>query len=128
MADRQLKYFDDLTGLWTNFTPGDKIDSALIPAGGGSGTFSTANIDFGATPAVEASVTIADETVTLTSICNAWITEKATEDNTATDHRFAGIAVKLVCGAPVAGVGFTIYAYCTLGYLTGAITVNYSII
>lgn len=128
MAERNIKYFDTLTGLWTDFTASDTIPATAVPAGGGSGTFSTANIDFGETPAVEASVTIADETVTLTSVCNAWITEKSTEDNTATDHRFAGIAVKLVCGAPVAGVGFTIYAYCTLGYLTGEITVNYSII
>lgn len=35
MAERTLKYFDNLTGLWTDFTASDTIPATAVPAGGG---------------------------------------------------------------------------------------------
>ena len=35
MAERNIKYFDTETGLWTDFTSSDTIPATAVPAGGG---------------------------------------------------------------------------------------------
>lgn len=69
-------------------------------------------IDFGAFPGSnEASVTVIGQAGILTgSQVDAWIVAKATSDHTTNDHAYAGSLMGITCGAPTAGVGFTIYA------------------
>jgi hypothetical protein len=105
--------------VWVNGT-----DST---GGGGSGaTVGTATLDFGATPAVEASVTVTGEAgVLLTSAVDAFIQGATTVDNSATDHRFAGVSLRLLADDLVAGDGFTIYATATAGFAAGAFEIRW---
>ncbi len=90
----------------------------------------TATISFGTSlpdvPASEASVTVTGQTSILsTSFIEAWIMAESTASNTTTDHLFAGVSVKLVCGDIVVGTGFTIYATCIAGLLHGDLKVKW---
>jgi hypothetical protein len=88
--------------------------------------FGTVEIDFGATPSVEASVSVTGLTdITSSSRAFAFIASDSTTDNSITDHEFASIALKFICGIPTDGIGFTIKSYCTIGEVTGKFKINY---
>lgn len=76
------------------------------------GAQGTATIDFGAFPgACDTSVAVAQPTILGTSLVEAWLYPVATADHSADEHQVMVGQLKVVAGAPVAGVGFTIYAY-----------------
>ena len=67
----------------------------------------TAILDFGAFPGSDsATVAVTDSNILGTSNCGAWIDGVATSNNQADE--IAMQPVNVVCGAPTAGVGFTI--------------------
>jgi len=78
----------------------------------------TATLDFGATPADEASVVVTGQAgIVSGSLVEAWFMQNdTTADNGADEHNEASAMCPLVCGAIVAGTGFTIFAN-TLGVL-----------
>lgn len=85
----------------------------------------TATIDFGATPSSEASVDVIGQAeITATSRAEAFVMARGTGD-AATDQKFAAIAMRLVCSEPVAGAGFTITAYCLIGFATGTFEIEW---
>jgi hypothetical protein len=68
-------------------------------------------INFGVLPGSnEASVVISDATILSTSVPIAQYAAIATSDHTVSDHTYISLVSELSCGAPIAGVGFTIYA------------------
>jgi hypothetical protein len=68
-------------------------------------------INFGSTPTNEASVAVADATITAGVLCDAWPRAEATAgDHSLNDHTYLSLFVEFTCGVPVPGVGFTIYA------------------
>ena len=73
-------------------------------------TQGTATVDFGAFPgSSHATVDVTGQTAILsTSLVEAWIMPKDTADHLADEHVVESIRV--VAGAPTAGVGFTIHA------------------
>lgn len=86
----------------------------------------TATLNFGSTPAVEASVTVTGQTdISATSRVEAFVMAKGSGASLA-DQQFAAIAFRLVCSTPTAGVGFTITAYCLMGYATGAFDIEWT--
>ena len=99
------------------------------PAGGGGGggaTVGTAVVDFGSTPSTEASVVVTGQAgVSLSSTIDAFVQGSTTADNTATDHRFAGISFKLLADDIVAGTGFTIYVTTIAGLATGTFNIKW---
>ncbi len=64
-------------------------------------------VDFGAGK-TDASVVVSAPGVTAQSVVTAQLAAIATPDHSVDEHRVEGIAVH--AGAPVAGVGFTLYA------------------
>jgi len=71
----------------------------------------TAVLDFGATPADEASVTVTGQTgIVSGSHVEAFFMRESTADNDVDEHVEAAALCPLVCGSIVAGTGFTIYA------------------
>lgn len=87
----------------------------------------TAVIDFGAIPATEVTVEVTGQ-ADITSACavEAWITARSTGDNDASAHKQAAVFLRLVCSEPVDGVGFTITAYCLIGYATGTFEIDWT--
>ncbi len=86
----------------------------------------TATIAFGATPTAEGSIDVTGQTAILsTSFVEAFIMAESTATNDTTDHQFAGVSVKLVCGNISVGTGFTIYATCIAGLITGDLKVKW---
>ena len=76
----------------------------------------SAVIDFGAHPgANEASIAVTGQTsIGAGSSVEAFVMATDTSSShTASDHRYFNALVGLACGAPTAGVGFTIYANST---------------
>lgn len=72
----------------------------------------TATLDFGATPADEAQVTITGQAgIVSGSHAEAYFMADTTADNGTDEHQEAAALCKLVCGAIVPGTGFTIYAH-----------------
>jgi hypothetical protein len=89
-------------------------------------TQGTAVLDFGSTPAAEASVAVTGQTgIAADSLIEAWVMGSSTGDNNEGEHLFAGVALKLVCGIPTAGVGFTIYATSMVGLATGTFNIRW---
>lgn len=85
----------------------------------------TATIDFGATPASEASVAVIGQTaISATSRAEAFIMAKGS-GNSLADQKFASISMRLVCSEPIAGTGFTITAYNLIGYVTGTFDIEW---
>jgi hypothetical protein len=75
------------------------------------GAQGTATIDFGAFPgASDTSVAVAAAGILAGSLVEAWLYPTATADHSADEHLVEQIKVR--AGAVVAGVGFTIYAFC----------------
>jgi hypothetical protein len=106
---------------WVNDT------DATGGGGGGSGaSVGTAVLDFGASPAAEASVTVTGQSGILSgSTVDAFIQGGTTADNGAEDHRFAVVALRLIADSVVAGTGFTIYATSISGLATGTFNVKW---
>ena len=90
------------------------------------GGIGTATIDFGATAATEASVAVADATITADAYIEPWIMARTTVDNSAEDHQQAAAFMRVVASEPVVGVGFTITAYCLHGYAVGTFKVDWT--
>lgn len=74
------------------------------------GATGTTQIDFGAFPgASDASVAVTGQASILgSSMVEAWLMPADTTDHTADEHWVE--TIKVMAGAPTAGVGFTIYA------------------
>lgn len=84
----------------------------------------TATLAFGASPVVEATVVVTGQAwVTANSEIHAYFMAASTAGNGTDEHLQAGAFMRLVVGDLVVGVGFTIYAYVTHGYVTGDFTV-----
>jgi hypothetical protein len=92
-----------------------------------AGNIGTSTIDFGATPATEASVAVSGETdITAASFAEAWFMGRSTVDNSSANHQQAAAVMRLVCSEPTPGVGFTITAYCLHGAVTGTFKVEWT--
>jgi hypothetical protein len=92
-----------------------------------AGNIGTATIDFGATPATEASVAITGQTgITPASFAEAWFMARSTADNTASDHQQAAAVMRLICSEPTTDTGFTITAQCLHGAVTGTFKVEWT--
>lgn len=90
------------------------------------GAQGTATVDFGATPAAEASVAVTGQaTILSTSSAEAFLMEDVTGDNDANAHQFAAYSMRPVCTIPSAGVGFTINLLCEIGLATGQFKVRW---
>ena len=69
-------------------------------------------LDFGATPAEEASVVVTGQAgIVAGSDVEAYFMRESTGDNGVDEHEEAAAMCPLVCGNIVDGVGFTIYAH-----------------
>lgn len=91
------------------------------------GGIGTAVLDFGSTPSTEATVEVSGQTdITAECFAEAWVMARSTETNTESDHQQAAAFFRVVCGQPVAGVGFTITAYCLVGAVTGTFKVEWT--
>jgi len=98
---------------------------ATGPAGAGV-TSGVVEIDFGATPSNEASATVTGQTgILTTSTVDAQIMARSSTNNTITDHEFGALALRFSVSEPVADTGFTIKAFCTIGFATGKFNVNW---
>lgn len=90
------------------------------------GAQGTTTIDFGSTPTSEASIAITGQTgIVSGSLAEAFVMGGSTGTNTADDHRFAAVSLRLVCDSIVAGTGFTIYAVATAGEATGTFNIKW---
>jgi len=86
----------------------------------------TVTLDFGVTPASEASVVVTGQTGILsTTRVRVWAAEAATAENDADEHDMAGIFLRLVPAAIVADVGFTINATSFVGLIAGTLIIQY---
>jgi hypothetical protein len=87
----------------------------------------TATIDFGATPATEASVEVTgQDEITADARIEAWVMARSTADNNTTDHQYAAVSFRLSPSEPVPGVGFTITAYNLFGFATGQFDIEWT--
>lgn len=102
----------------------DRAKAEAIAEAGGGATTGEATLDFGASPADTASVTVTAD-VTAASYVNAWFqASDSTVDNDATAHAEAAAGVPLSVSA---GSGsFTITAHPLWGFGTGTFKVRYS--
>lgn len=94
-------------------------------------TSGTATLNFGATPTYESSIDVTGQTQILaTSKAQAWIQQDSmgagADYNSPADHLLASDSVKLTCGTPVPGVGFTIYASSRFALWTGKFRIRWS--
>ena len=86
----------------------------------------TIDIVFDATPADEASVNVTGQAAILaTSQAEAWVMGATSVDNNENAHLFGGVALRITCGIPVDGVGFTIYATSIAGLATGTFKIQW---
>lgn len=86
----------------------------------------TAILNFGSTPAFEASVTLTGQgAIQSSSHIEAFFMLDTTADNGIDEHEQAKAMCSLVCGSIVVGVGFTIKATALLGFATGQFTVHW---
>jgi hypothetical protein len=87
----------------------------------------TATIDFGATPATEASVVVSGQTdITADARIEAWVMARSTADNNTIDHQYAAVSFRLSTSEPVPGTGFSITAYNLFGYATGQFSIEWT--
>jgi hypothetical protein len=86
----------------------------------------TAVIDFGATPALEATVEVAGQPeITAAARIEAWVMARSTADNTVIDHQYAAVSFRISTSEPVPGSGFSITAYNLFGYVTGQFKIEW---
>lgn len=96
--------------------------------GGGNTASGIVEIDFGLVPTDTGSISVAGQTnILATSKPHAFFSGRVSSDtlNDSEAHKFAGLAIKLVCSEPTPGIGFTIYAYCLIGKVTGKFKIDY---
>lgn len=87
----------------------------------------TAVIDFGSTPATEGSVAVTGQAeISAGSRAEAFFMARASGDNDADAHKQAAAYIRLVCSVPTPATGFTITAYCLVGYVTGTFNVEWT--
>lgn len=90
------------------------------------GAQGTATIDFGATPAREASVAVTGQTSILSgSHVEAFWMSETSADNSADAHEQMADFCKLVVSDIVAGTGFTIKAHMHSGFATNRFSVRW---
>jgi hypothetical protein len=112
----------DGTTHWNDllFDVGPKGDQG---AGGNGGQ---TILDFGAEPGSnEANIAVSIPTILSTSIPVVSFASIDTSDHSANDHTWASLFIRLSCGAPVNGVGFTIYATSEYDF-SGTFAINYN--
>lgn len=88
----------------------------------------SATLDFGAASSknTDASVNVTGQgTILANSQAEAWFMGSTTSDHSADEHIMASSMIRLVCGTPSAGVGFTITGIVDGGSMTGAFTVQW---
>lgn len=86
----------------------------------------TATIDFGSTPATEAVVVVTGQSeISSGSRAEAFVMARGDGDALADQH-FAAVAFRIVCSEPTPGTGFTITAYCLIGYATGTFDIEWT--
>jgi len=90
------------------------------------GNIGTATVDFGATPATEASVVVSDPTITANAFIEPWIMASSTTDNDAAAHKQAAAFFRCVASEPDPGVGFTITVFCLIGAATGTFKIKWT--
>lgn len=94
--------------LYTKTSGGVVTKIGPTAAGSGTVTRGTTAIDFGAFPGKsDASVAVAQPSVTAGTIVKAWLYPVATADHSADEHLVE--TLNIFAGAVSAGVGFTIY-------------------
>ncbi len=87
----------------------------------------TAVLNFGATPTDEASVAVTGQAAIASgSHVEAYFMRESTAENTLEEHEEAAALCPLVCGAIVAGTGFTIYAHPIAMLGVGQFTVRWA--
>jgi len=75
------------------------------------GAQGTAILDFGSTPAEEATVAVTGQgAIAGDSLCEAWFMKVDTADNTDEQHEEAAALCPLICESVIPGTGFTIRA------------------
>lgn len=87
----------------------------------------TAIINFGGLPGSnEASIAVTGQTtISATSKAEAYIMgDDTTSNHTSSDHKYVDILAGFTCGAPTAGVGFTIYGR-SVHDLTGQFSIRW---
>jgi len=76
------------------------------------GASGTAVLNFGATPVDEASIVVTGQAgIAAGSHVEAFFMRETSADNSLEEHEEAAALCGLVCGAIVAGTGFTIFAH-----------------
>lgn len=85
-------------------------------------TQGTTTLTFGS-GATDTSVTVASAGITSSNLVEAWIFPATTASNTVDNHWVENLTV--VAGNIVNGVGFTIYAKCTLGRAHGIYNIGW---
>lgn len=85
---------------------------------------SSATIDFGSTPVSEASFTIADASITATTVVEPFMLVDSTADNDAEAHRHAAASWQMVA-LPASG-SFTLYVTCLMDMCWGTFKVQYA--
>ena len=84
----------------------------------------TATLDFGATSAVAANVTVTGQAgIVSGSRVEAFVRLVATADHSADEARIENL--KITAGNIVAATGFTIYGQCTRGTAVGAFSIDW---
>ena len=87
----------------------------------------TATLDFGATPATEASVIVTGQAeISADSRVEAFVMARGGASTVLADQHFAAVAFRLVCSEPTPVAGFTITAYCLIGYATGTFDIEWT--
>jgi hypothetical protein len=109
---------------------GEWVTSPMTFSSGGPGSDPGASgsttIDFGASPATEASVTVSGQTGLLsTSQIEAFVVARGS-GATLANQQFAAIAFRLICGEITPGASFVIRAYCTIGYAEGTFEIDWT--
>jgi len=90
------------------------------------GASGTAVLNFGATPADEASIAVTGQAgIVSGSHAEAFFMQETTADNGADEHAEAAALCPLICGSIVAGTGFTIYAHPLAAFGLGQFNVNW---
>lgn len=85
----------------------------------------TAILDFGSTPTDTASVVVTGQAgIVAGSDVEAFFMRQATGDNAVEEHEQAAVLCPLICGAIVAGTGFTIFARTLMNSVLGKGTFN----
>lgn len=105
LGDRWPEFVENVNANFAELFARTGDDTNITPGGSGSSV-----IDFGDTPAPEATVAVTGLTdIAVTSHVRAWFQADTMLSNDANDHILAAESLSLATSIPVAGSGFTIY-------------------